>query len=505
MAYTLWQKNGGKIVLLTLRNIKNLNQRIIALITGIAFFVVGFSLSSVNQLISGGILVIGAFFEFFYITYKIAERNFLDLNALFSAIWLGTVGLSQLRLLNYQKIWETRTMINIVLAFIIVQISLPVGALLGDYIANRFKDKKELKLGKILFKFKKERLFWICTITTAIAIILFVWNIAIKGYVPFFSNIFNAYIYFYTKRMIFVTAACAVSPVAYWCIKKCELGIFKKILLYICIAINTFIIPTLQVNRGVFIVAALMLTASIFFLNGKKFIVFILCLVVTFTFYEIASVARNYTGEYLTSVFEPSDIPLDNDKTETETETETEDDTTENNPTENDGTDTNSGLSFKLSPKAAFLYGYFTVSHDNFNEAVINATEYTYGVRQLFPFNSVLRSSAITQAISDSEIHFVKPGLNTYNLICGIYYDLREFGVTLFCFIWSVIIGAIEKFYLRKKGCFALAALGNAITVPILSFFSPMFENFTFWMFWGTIGIFMVISSIKILPKNNKE
>lgn len=482
-----------------MEKVKNKNcgliNRIVVIIASVLVLLFGMFFDEVNQFLAGGIIVAGAVGIYFLAVFKTSEKNYLSFSAVFNAVWLATIGLSQLRLLGYQKIWNDRTWLNLILAAVIFQISIPLGHLVADKITDKINFKKCFQEGKVKFEIKEQRLFWICLIFTGIAVALFIWNILIKGYVPFFSTIFNAYTYFYTKRMIFVTAACATSPVAYWCIKKCNLSVFKKILMYLCIAINTFAIPILQVNRGVFIVASLMLTAAIFYLNGKKFLVMVVCLLITFGFYEIASTARNYSNEYLNNVFEPVEFnPEDNDKDPEHTDNSSEDEPSD----EKDEGDSNSetpSVSFQLPAKVSFLYGYFTVSHDNFNEAVNNATRYTYGVRQLTPFNVILRSSLIDNALADAEFYLVKHDLNTANLISGVYYDLRELGVVIFVLLWGLALGIIEKIYLKYKGVFALATLGNALTPIILPFFAPWFENFTLWLFWGTIMLIMFFSS----------
>lgn len=496
--------------------------RIIVIAASILVLLFGMFFDEVNQFLAGGGVIAGAVCVYFLAVFKTNDKNYLSFSAVFNAVWIATIGLAQLRLLGYQKIWSDRTWLNLMLASVLFQIAIPLGHAAADKLSGRFYRGQALQVGRIKFEFKAQRLFWICLFATILASALFVWNISIKGYVPFFTTRFNAYITFYTKRMVFVTAACVTSPIAYWCIKKCNLSVLKKIILYLCIAINTFIIPILQVNRGVFIVASLMLTAAIFYLNGKKFLVMVVCLLVTFGFYEIASTARNYSSEYLEAIFEPVEFvtnieapPSEEPTTDLEkpseadpehptkpgNQTDAENPTAPENPTDTENEAPT--VSFQLPPKLMFLYGYFTVSHDNFNEAINHATRYSYGVRQLAPFNVILRSSLIEDALSDVEYYTVKSDLNTTNLISGVYYDLREFGVVLFVLLWGFALGIIEKIYLKYNGVFALATLGNALTPVVLSFFAPWFENFTLWLFWGTILLIMLLASIRVSSKKN--
>lgn len=454
-----------------------------------------------NHYCSALILLVGAVFLYFYIVKKVANRNWMDFTALFTAIWMATIGLAALRLLSYQKIWEVRTWINLILAVVVYQVGIPAGHILGGKIANWVAKHRDWHCGSLCLRFRKERLFWVCLAATVVATGLFIWNIQIKGYLPFFAgHVFNAYTKFYTKRMVFVTAAATVSPLAYWCIKRGNLPTWKKAVMWVCIVLNTFAFPMLAVNRGVFICASLMLTASVFFLNGKKFWVMVACLVVTFGFYEVGSLARNYTNEYLSNIFTPVQLEWEHSDGEEETEPMEDPEIGFGDVSEEAEQGTlevgDQTIVFELPAQAAFLYGYFTVGHDNLNEAILYASTYTYGVRQLSPFNVILRLDWINQINENAEFYKVNYNLTTTNTIGNAYYDLREVGVIVMVLIWAVILGALEKYYLKMEGTFALAAVGNGFSPVILSFFSSWFTVFTFWMFWGTIFLFFLACSV---------
>jgi len=487
-------------VLCSAKNIRK--HRIIAGLITILLMVAAMVISPRQNVVSSFLLLMGAVGLYFYMVYQTSEKNFLDLTALFTAVWLATIALSDLKLLSYQKQWQARTWINLTLAVVFMQIGIPMGHIIGKRVASWLKKQGQRKLGRLKWQFNPNKLFWACLLITAGAVLLFIWNVQIKGFIPLFSSRFNAYVLFYTRRMVFVTAACATSPLAYWCIKKGNLSLWKKIALVVCILINTFTIPLLQVNRGVFIVAALLLTAPIVCLSKRKFLALVLCLIVTFGYYEVGSIARNYTDDYLMDVFEPSDITIgEGNKADDAT-----DSTDSTDPSAGDGDyEPSDALHFQLPAKVAFVYGYLTVSHDNFNEAVLHASEYTYGLRQITPFNVILRSDAIEQALSECEIYFVKPNLNTTNLIGSAFYDLREIGVVLFVFIWALCLGVIEKVYLINRDVFSLAVLGGALTPVTMSFFASWFENFTLWMLWGTIFLIMLATCITLQPKTQEE
>lgn len=244
--------------------------------------------------------------------------------------------------------------------------------------------------------------------------------------------------------------------------------------------------PMLIVSRGTFMCSALSLTASIFYLNKKKFSVLVLCIVVMFGVYELGSVARSYSSSALEEFFEPAEIIIGpNDG--------------ENNS--NEGIEPN--LSFKLPGKVAFVYSYLTVGHDNFNEAVKNATEYTYGIRQLTPFNVILRNDKIDSIVENGENYLVRPHLTTINLIGQAYYDGRGIAIVILVCLWAAVFGAIESIYLKRKAPFALLALGNALTPVALCFFESWMSIFSFWLLWGTALLMCICASISVIPKKN--
>ncbi len=465
---------------------------IFAILFLVALMGVAAGLGGDFHLWGGLLLMVGAIGTYFFLVFVCEDRNFLGLRALFAPVWVFTIGLAQLRLLGYQKPWQVRTWCALILAMVVFELGLSLGKTLGMPVALWLKERRGKRVGNFRLKFRPERLFWLCIGVSAVGLFSFIMSYLCRGYLPFFTTSSQAYLTYYSKWVIFVVASAAASPLAYYCIKQQELSRWKKALLWICIFNNTFAYPILMVNRGVFICAALMLTCAVFYLNKQRFWVLCLCLVVILGMYEVGAVARSYTNEYLDYVFEPSEIKIQNVQKDPVKDDHSSDlskdpinqdvGNLELNKPEDD-----QALTFQLSPQTAFLYAYLTVSHDNFNEAILNANELTFGLRQLEPFNVILRSKAIENAIEDSEYYMVKDGLTTVNLFGDAYYDLREVGILLLGLIWAIVLGILEQCYLKNRGPFALAALGNALTPAVLCFFSTWFANFTFWMFWGLI------------------
>ena len=444
----------------------------------------GYVFSGINHYATGFLLVGVAVVLYFGLVYSVTDKNWLDLRAVFHAVWIFTIGLAALRLTNYQEEWQAKTWICIALAYLMFQIGAHFGIALGEPLYNRIKTRfQNFKVGKIGFETKGNRYFWICVITTLIGIACFSINVAIRGYIPCFSNNINAYLEFYTKFHIFSVAATGVSGFCYYCIATQKISKVKKVILALCILYATFLFPTMVVSRGVFMASAISLTVTAFYIHKKRFWVLVGCLVVIAGVYYGTSLLRNYTDDQLEAFFEPSKIEIGKEDSEDDSLNQEDSDTK---------------ISFSLHPKLAFIYSYLTVSHDNFNEAVQNCTKWTYGIRQFEPFNTIFRISWVDEQLEKVEHHWVRPHLNTVNLIGLFYYDFAVWGIVFFMLLWSIAFGILQKIAELSKTPFILLALGNAMVPVTLCFFSAWMSVFSQWMLWGVVLIFAIASSIKI-------
>lgn len=436
----------------------------ILMLIGIFVILSGLLIHEANRFVMGSFIIVAGFIIYLLMVYWVAEQNWLDVRAAFSGVWMVTIGLAALRLNDYQEQWQRKTWVLLAIAYLVYQIGAMIGVQNGaklhgklDALASRIRFKK------IFFKLKEARLFPICVGITLIGMTCFSINIVIKGFIPLFSSNLSAYVDFYTKFHMFSVAATAVSGLCYYCIKTQSLSTVKKMILWGCIIYLVILFPILVVSRGTFVVAAVSLTTTIYYLNKNRFRIFVLCLVAIMGIYLFASNLRGYSDEYLDQHFEP---------------TETQ--------------------SFVLSPKMAFLYGYLTVSHDNFNEAVENTQGYTWGARQFSPFNVILRIQALRDMRDNGEWYQVRPHLNTVNMIGVFYYDFHEWGVIISTFMWAVIFGLMQGFYLKSRGAFSLQVLGYAMNPVVLCFFASWVNMFTLWVFWGVIFISAILARIRI-------
>lgn len=479
--------------------------------TALAGFVAllsGILLGAEHNFLLAALLVMSAVCIYLLQVFFVADRNWLDFRPVFSGVWLGTIGLAALRLAEYQKVWMNMTWFMVALAYLMLQLGVTLGLKLAPAISDKaVAVARKLKLGRVHLQMNPNRLFGICVVTTLIGLGCFCANIAVKGFVPAFSNIFNAYTEFYTKFHIFSVAAVAVAPLCYYCIATQPLHWVKKVILGLCIFYLVFAFPILAVSRGVFVVAALGLSVCVFYLHGKKLWVFILCVALIGAGYLFASELRNYTDDQLNAFFQPAQIQLPGvtEATEPSETTDTTDTTGESSSVPAAQPQKEPVRTFVLPPKVAFIYGYVTVSHDNFNEAVMHTTNHSLGARQLVPFNVILRSSWVDEKVASVPFHQVTPLLNTINVIGDFFYDFGVWGVGLCMLLWAVVFGILQGFYDRNRNIFALFILGNTMVPVAMCFFSPWMSNFTHWMLWGVVLILALGTYVTVAPKKPKE
>ncbi|MDD7412349.1 MAG: O-antigen polymerase [Eubacteriales bacterium] len=465
---------------------------LISLACGALLFFLGIvqGISFKAHLLVSSLFLIGAAGLYFFIVYCVDDGNVLSVKALFTAMWLATIGLANAKLLDYQKEWSVETWLILGGAYV----AFHAGALIGGQWSDRLLEpfQKHTRIGKrIHISFDSNRLFGICLGVSLFGIACFCANVLIRGYIPFFvSDDYLAYYSFYTRFYVLVVASTAVSGLCYYTIKTQPISRLKKAILYVCIALEVFIIPMLMVSRGNQMIAMLSLMVSVVALNRKKLLTFILCMAVAFGFYQVGSYARNLSGEFLNYVFQPKKIALEQDKKFPTAES--------TSPPGNEESTKLVPKTFQLSPSMAFLYGYFTVSHDNLNEAVLHHTQWTHGLRQVYPFTTVIRIPGLREKIDALEFYQVGESLNTANLIADAYYDFGPIGSVVFILFWAMVFGVIERRFLTRRGPFAMLAYGTSMVPVVLCFFESWMSVFALWLLWGTDFLLFLADTVHI-------
>ena len=465
--------------------------------------------SAEHNLATAIVLLLGAVGSYLFIVFAIADRNWLDIRAVFSGVWMLTIGLAVLRLAYYQRPWLTKTWLLMAAGYAMFELGAGLGISFGlnkyESVARKFRDKT---FGRFSFKLKESRYFAICVTVTLIGLASFLANVAIRGYVPCFNPDHAAYVNFYTKFHIFAVASTVVSGLCYYTIRTQPISWWKKGILWLCIFYTVILFPILVVSRGTFVVAAMSLTVAVFYLNGRKLWVLLLCMAVIFGVYQFTSSLRDYTDAQMEVFFEPKEIIIDGHKTHSDGNHKSPSDDflkpghTLDPESGMQEDDTAGQETFILSPKLSFLYSYLTVGHDNFDLAVEKSVDMTMGCRMLEPFNVILRIPAVRERVANGEYYQVNKYLNTNNILGIFYYDFHSVGVIIFMFLWPILFGIMQSVYEKNRSIFALMILGYAMAPVAFSFFTCWICKFELWMFWGTILLMTLAASIHMKKKS---
>ena len=458
-----------------------------------------------------------------YFSLSKIKKSYLALSNIFTAVWIGSIGLSNLKLLTYQRPWAIKTWIYLSIGYILVCIFMEIG--------NYFNWEKLTKgINKLDFSDTTfSQLFLLNIVLFLLSLFGFIMTVKINGFIPFFEteNI-NAYSQFYTKFFLLSHFSIINIPLAYISFRQTNV-LFLKISLFAIIIIQTFVIPILSVNRGVFLIGALILTLVIAYTSKRKFLTLIVCIFVSFSGYEIGSIGRHYTNKMLESSFkqsetvptrEPDDKVAPTDEENAENELEEKEQSEEvisyNQYGEylrkvNDSlvvvehsSETLHNISAKIPAKLLFLYSYLTVSHDNFDLAVKYNDSYSYGLRQLSGFKFIV--NRINPALYTDLIEYrVQANLTTSNFLSTSLYDFGIIGLLVFSVLFGLLAGIVEKIYQRSNSLTSLLLLSFLFYCTVLCFYSNYTAQFIFIMnLMSLLTISILLGTVRYLKRRMK-
>lgn len=440
---------------------KNKNDLLYNIIDYVSFMCISIGIINLyyHQHIQAGFLLI----IYGCIRYLIALRwskDILNVKGLFILIWCCTLGLGMLRLLGYQRVWSHQFIYLTFTGMLLCMLGIDMGNQLR-FLHNKKSAIFSPEEIKLTFN-QGKRLYYLVIWATCISIICHIISYLITGIIPLFATSMYAYINVYTKFMVFEVGMLPSAGLAFFCTKKVFLTKLQKIIMYSCICINVLILPILNVNRGVMVAGIMLVAPMVYYFckNRKRTVLFgtVLCLIAIL----FISGKRNFSEEYLRGIFLVK-------------------------------TNTIAGKEFELSGMQAFIYGYLTVSHDNFDYNMKILENYSYGGRILAPFNKILRVAKLNELVEHSKLKNITPGLNTHNLMSYLYYDFGKAGIYIGMIIWGFLWGCIESFFKRGGSVISAGVFGGVLICVVLGFFSCWMANFQLWMWWGTLLLFWLI------------
>lgn len=395
-----------------------------------------------------------------FLAYQIMKRrdylNLVHISLLVNSIILG---LQELQLLVYQdKLSTTFFLLNY-----LGNVMLVVGFILGDNLKINNQILDRINSSKI----KIDKIYKFVIIATLIAVISFILSTLITGVIAIFSNSITAYQDKYSKFVILEVAMMPAAGLAYYCFTQKELKKRKKVIMILCMIVHVIVLPGLNVSRGVLMTAAVMIFPTIYFYSKNKGLVLKITSVILLIVFVIFTNSRNYTDEYIAYFFGGRDIVIGEKH-------------------------------YKIDGNFAFIYGYLTVSNDNFNYNIEKLNDYSYGAATLRPINVLLKSKKLDNMLEESKLVLIKPGLTTHSMIGYTYYDLGVFGVTFLMMLYGVFYGIISNRFRNTKSPISALMYGSCLINIVLGFFSNWMMNFDWWLWIIMDIIILFILKVRI-------
>lgn len=397
--------------------------------------------------VAGGILILEGFA--LYILNFLRTGNLVNIRGLFSGSWIVGMGLSGLQLSKLQTDWENTTWI----CFFCIYLFFMVGFDLADKIKRKKNNKEAID---ILEKNEKTEIrIMNCMIALAgVSIACFTLEAVVLGFVPLFSPEPHAYSYFHISGVHYFTISCILNPALSVIYSKVTEGwSMKKIIVLLICNATAVVIPILCVSRFQ-LLFAVGFAAIIYLMLYKKITwkMIIGAMLVVVPLYILLSIARRHDVSYLNSIFEMKNA---------------------NTPI------------FVTQP-----YMYIAANYDNFNCLVSQITEFTHGLKMLFPVIALTGLKFLHPELAAFPLYVIKTELTTVTMFYDAYYDFGVIGVVGFSLILGAFVCFLSKWVTMSKNPAAYMFYGQIAVYFTLSFFTTWFSNPTTW-FWLALTLLM--------------
>lgn len=439
---------------------KRMSDSLIFMFVHCVFFLGGLCLSYTLNEAAGILLILWALVS--YVFHKNRTKDLIDAVAVFSVTWIGGIGLAQFRLSAIQTPWR----ISVWITFALVPLFFWMAFSLTQYELWRFKKKKNLvrnphRTNGTDHPYKPKKYIIIALWGGVLCFMLMLFQYKIKGFFPALSNDPTARFNFYTKLIIIIAGTQAFVPLFIEVLFQGKIKKWKQILLIggILVIVGATV---LRMSRGDSIITVLAATPA--FIHGyeRKMIkkhgefkglkksrrtVGLFVLGVLFMFILVSSV-RPESSDFMKEAFliPQFDNPI---------------------------------LDSKFF---SYAYIYVTNGFENFNYAVENCQNFTFGLRQLEPISHFVPGM---NAIIGSLPRYVNLYSTTTCLIRDFYLDFYFPGVFLGMIMYGIIMGILHYWYKQNRD-FAMSCLyGTGFATCALCFFDAWLSIFTIWLMWG--------------------
>lgn len=448
------------------RDLMSFHTSMFAAILGSIAFLLAFLFNIWHCTVSSVIMIVCGIF--LYLFFAKLNNDFFDTKAVFSGVWFCAIGLALLRLNSNQVPWENKTWICFLTAYI--------SFLLGYSMLGKKKKKQSISTA---VEVKEPTFFLIILVNFVTAIVAFIYEVAVIGFIPALTHDQAAYVSFYVKGVHYFTVSIVLFvPLSILYLKKFirKSSKFKIALISIC-SIVALAIPVLIVSRQLCIMQTVLCLFAVYYggkLNRKKILLMALIIALGVLNWVIISDLRNQNDEYLREVFDAPPVAQEIHE--------------EKQPVERK-------FSSNVSQWPMTIYHpymYISFNFDNFNYSVSQINRHSKGIYSLHP---IVHMSPLIRLYNEYPMHVYNAIYNTYPIIYPPYYDFGIIGILIYMFF----IGLLAKFSATwdKDNPF-LQMIGYLIKFALMfSFFASFFAN-TAFMFYVVILLVMYFAARKI-------
>ena len=422
----------------------------------IIIYILSILLYKMNLLIMASIVML-AFSLFAYIYDVKKSNNIVNLRALYSLGFLGSLALSFLKLSNLSLDYGYKFFIVIFIAVV------------GFYLSYEFSNKYyNFNLDKIKYQTRtntKDYIYKVLLVTMALSFVAFIIEASILRFIPLFvKDVPHAYSSFHIFMLHYVTTFYIFVPsmaVLYYYYEyksnNTSAIIKARVIIAILYAIT---MSTLLVSRGQLLMSIIMafITFSILFLSNIKFTfnncisfikkhikVLVIIIVVMGLLYLVITIRRSHSVSYLNDIFDMKN---------------------KNTPI------------FITQP-----YMYFTEGFENLNYMIENIGEFGFGKRSLQPIFTLTFVNKLFYFDFTQELLLLKEELTNMTLFYDAYYDFKYIGVLFLALILGFASSYLEKYIkvFKTEKNDSINPIGLLFYVMvgyymIMSFFQPFFS-----------------------------
>lgn len=428
-------------------------ERRIDYISYCASYVLAFTASRLGYVYLAGIVLMLEALLLYMMNFK-RSGNLTDLRGLFSLSWVGGEGIACLQLSRLQSDWETLTWICFFLAYFCF--------ISGYDIVAKKLGKQTRERGGIEKNPRQARRILICVILLgAGSIFCFLLEAVVLGFIPLFSPEPHAYSYFHISGVHYFTVSCILIPaLSVLYVRLTEKWTAFSLAVLLAGNLTAVGIPVLCVSRFQLLFAVGF--AAVVYLMLYRHVTWkmiVTAFIILIPVYVLLTVARRHDITYLNGIFE-----------------------------------------MKYERMPIFItqpYIYVANNYENFNCMVAQLSEFSMGLRMLFPVFALTGLKFVFPQVTAFPLYTTKEELTTVTLFYDAYYDFGFAGIILLAFVLGCMAAWMARWVENSRNPAAYLFYGQIAIYLGLSFFTTWFSNPTTWFWLAATFAMYVFSGIR--------